>query len=430
MAHQPSYETDDSAVPAAVRIFFKRRLSELTGIVLFLVLIAVGLSLASWSVDDPSLNHALDRAANNWLGYPGAVIADELMQFFGLGVLVLLALPVRWAVGFLSHDGMRRPLTRLFAWAGCALTASAALAALPVPSSWSLVSGLGGNAGDVLLNLLMMVLSLALSPFAARLVAGVVMSGLFLFLGLRALGLTRAQAVETTVAAPGYGRKIAGATAGAFKGLGHVGAALWSRWRELRRAEAQLEHEAGEDDIIRRLAPQHDGATRRSAGSGSGARIEPVFSPQPRRSAPPADDDQDAVSEDDEALVGEGYEEPDESLVEDEPETPAPRVSRSSKPLKPSKRLQKDLQPGFRFGAAEEYQMPPLTLLAEPKRLGKPAELSDEALEQNARMLEGVLDDFGVKGQILKVRPGPVVTLYELEPAPGIKSSPRHQPGG
>ena len=67
--------------------------------------------------------------------------------------------------------------------------------------------------------------------------------------------------------------------------------------------------------------------------------------------------------------------------------------------------------------------MPPLTLLAEPKRLGKPAELSDEALEQNARMLEGVLDDFGVKGQILKVRPGPVVTLYELEPAPGIKSS-------
>jgi S-DNA-T family DNA segregation ATPase FtsK/SpoIIIE len=45
------------------------------------------------------------------------------------------------------------------------------------------------------------------------------------------------------------------------------------------------------------------------------------------------------------------------------------------------------------------------------------------ALEQNARMLEGVLEDFGVKGEIIHVRPGPVVTLYELEPAPGIKSS-------
>ena len=110
MAYQPTFETDDSAVPAAVRIFFKRRLSELAGIVLFLVLIAVGLSLASWSVDDPSLNHALDRAAKNWLGYPGAVVADEMMQFFGLGVLVLLAVPVRWAVGFLSHDGLRRPI--------------------------------------------------------------------------------------------------------------------------------------------------------------------------------------------------------------------------------------------------------------------------------------------------------------------------------
>ena len=46
-----------------------------------------------------------------------------------------------------------------------------------------------------------------------------------------------------------------------------------------------------------------------------------------------------------------------------------------------------------------------------------------DALEQNARLLEGVLDDFGVKGEIIHVRPGPVVTLYELEPAPGIKSS-------
>ncbi len=44
-------------------------------------------------------------------------------------------------------------------------------------------------------------------------------------------------------------------------------------------------------------------------------------------------------------------------------------------------------------------------------------------MQQNARLLEGVLDDFGVKGEIINVRPGPVVTLYELEPAPGIKSA-------
>jgi S-DNA-T family DNA segregation ATPase FtsK/SpoIIIE len=67
--------------------------------------------------------------------------------------------------------------------------------------------------------------------------------------------------------------------------------------------------------------------------------------------------------------------------------------------------------------------LPPLTLLSEPRSLARPAELSADALEQNARMLEGVLEDFGVRGEIIHVRPGPVVTLYELEPAPGIKSS-------
>ena len=67
--------------------------------------------------------------------------------------------------------------------------------------------------------------------------------------------------------------------------------------------------------------------------------------------------------------------------------------------------------------------MPTLSLLAEPKHVGRSEQESDELLEQNARMLESVLDDFGVRGEIINVRPGPVVTLYELEPAPGIKSS-------
>ena len=48
---------------------------------------------------------------------------------------------------------------------------------------------------------------------------------------------------------------------------------------------------------------------------------------------------------------------------------------------------------------------------------------SQDALEENARMLELVLDDYGVKGEIVTVRPGPVVRMYELEPAPGLKAS-------
>ena len=66
--------------------------------------------------------------------------------------------------------------------------------------------------------------------------------------------------------------------------------------------------------------------------------------------------------------------------------------------------------------------MPSIAMLTEPKK-STGTRVSQDALEQNARLLEGVLDDFGVKGEIVNVRPGPVVALYELEPAPGIKSS-------
>jgi S-DNA-T family DNA segregation ATPase FtsK/SpoIIIE len=69
------------------------------------------------------------------------------------------------------------------------------------------------------------------------------------------------------------------------------------------------------------------------------------------------------------------------------------------------------------------FELPPLELLSEPKKQGRLPEFSPEVLAENARRLEGVLEDFGVRGQIINVRPGPVVTLYELEPAPGIKSS-------
>ena len=69
-----------------------------------------------------------------------------------------------------------------------------------------------------------------------------------------------------------------------------------------------------------------------------------------------------------------------------------------------------------------DYEAPSASILTEPKRQPGHA-VSEDALSQNARLLEGVLEDFGVRGEIINVRPGPVVTLYELEPAPGIKSS-------
>jgi S-DNA-T family DNA segregation ATPase FtsK/SpoIIIE len=103
---------------------------------------------------------------------------------------------------------------------------------------------------------------------------------------------------------------------------------------------------------------------------------------------------------------------------------PAPRRERLEKP-KPPPRAAKASQSALRLSGPEgEFQLPLLDLLqAVPQSDGRNTALNPEALEQNARLLEQVLADFGIRGEIVKVRPGPVVTLYELEPAPGIKTS-------
>lgn len=69
------------------------------------------------------------------------------------------------------------------------------------------------------------------------------------------------------------------------------------------------------------------------------------------------------------------------------------------------------------------FKLPPLNILAAPRASGKAPVLSKEALTENAKFLENVLSDFGIHGTIGKIHPGPVVTLYELEPAPGIRTS-------
>ncbi|MEQ6249765.1 DNA translocase FtsK 4TM domain-containing protein [Sulfitobacter sp. HNIBRBA3233] len=117
------------------------------------------------------------------------------------------------------------------------------------------------------------------------------------------------------------------------------------------------------------------------------------------------------------------------------PQAPAPRkpvVADTRKPLvqqpmrrtvQPSKQARAEAQPTLSFEDTHPgFELPPLNLLESPESVPR-LHLSDEALEENARMLETVLDDYGVKGEIVAVRPGPVVTMYELEPAPGLKAS-------
>ncbi|QND54666.1 DNA translocase FtsK (plasmid) [Phyllobacterium sp. 628] len=106
-----------------------------------------------------------------------------------------------------------------------------------------------------------------------------------------------------------------------------------------------------------------------------------------------------------------------DTAVEDKPSRLQVTV-RKEQSLVPTRRLM--AQPVQSYG--ETYERPPLSLLQEPAERTEVV-ITQEALEQNAGLLEAVLEDFGIRGEIIHVRPGPVVTLYEFEPAPGIKSS-------
>ena len=101
----------------------------------------------------------------------------------------------------------------------------------------------------------------------------------------------------------------------------------------------------------------------------------------------------------------------------------SPRVAPPAPRVQPGQRQLREAQGSLLEDENTGFELPPLSLLAAPKQKGASPEHAPERLEEMARKLESVLEDFGVKGDIINVRPGPVVTLFELEPAPGIKSS-------
>ncbi|WP_421789913.1 DNA translocase FtsK 4TM domain-containing protein [Hyphobacterium sp.] len=99
---------------------------------------------------------------------------------------------------------------------------------------------------------------------------------------------------------------------------------------------------------------------------------------------------------------------------------PAVKVAPTRKTRK-SGREAREAQGALPFAESGGFKLPRLDLLTRPK--ARTDAVDADALQQNAELLQGVLEDFGVRGEIGKVRPGPVVTLYEFEPAPGVKSS-------
>jgi DNA segregation ATPase FtsK/SpoIIIE, S-DNA-T family len=529
----------------------RRFAAELSGVALLVVAALTAVALLSWSVRDPSLNHAVDGPVRNWLGSGGAIVADVLIQLFGVAVLALVAPVARWGQLLLMRRRLSDVAARTAAWVLGVFAAAAFASLLPRTDSWPLPAGLGGAVGDGIERLPLVLLG---SSAAAKALA----AAMFGLLGIIALNASMSrnrsrsdtEELEDARSARqpatdddeprndepsraivligalihGSGVAIRGVAGAVRRFRQGVGAEVASKARAMvdnatRDSEPRFAAAAGpqggalrrepsfapretaprlpsSDDAMtpisapvyhrraelaspqapaapppasppapapaaaapaaptmgygaavaalrdaarRRLGlsapepksmPEPQPADLRSAGERAaisalqeaarrrlaGQRAEPALdAPQPQaahRELPPFDDIPAEVA---------SFERPEPPRPQPQAyERQASRVQAPSAAVKPGKREIREAQPDML--GRDAYELPPLSLLNEPKRTNV-VTVSEDALEQNARLLEGVLDDFGVKGEIINVRPGPVVTLYELEPAPGTKSS-------
>ncbi len=368
--------------------FVARRASEAIGI--GLCMIAMVMAWALWGYDpaDPSLNHATSAPVSNPLGRLGANIADLSFQTIGRAVwFLVLVLPV-WGVRLITD--------RMPGWAWLSLSVlppallafAAYLATLRVPpeDSWPYLVGLGGVVGD----------------FALHRLEPVVGSAYGLYMALSALILS-ILAVGISVPEIFHGIQY---LRGRSSRPGRRGKAQANAGRSRRRPGQRGEDEpslagrimGGLAGVFGFLFGSLMALFRRRPGDdrdyGDRSRPKAALRRQKRQSS---------------------HDDPDDL---DEQEPPRPNVAQPGPSFSP---LHEPGESG-ELAPPQHFELPPLKFLGQPKRRDR-YKVDEVEAAAIAKALEKVLDDFGVRGEIVAVKPGPVITLYELEPAPGTRAA-------
>jgi S-DNA-T family DNA segregation ATPase FtsK/SpoIIIE len=340
---------------------------RLVGMGLVLFALALIGALISFDPSDPSFDVATGHATNNMLGAAGAYASDILYRALGDSAFAPPLAITMWGLQLTGGQHIERIAWRSVALVFAVILQAAGLAALPWDSV--LPAGLGGIVG-MLANVLTTKLTEAVAaPWLGLVIAAI------LSLAAWAFGFVAAGIRLKTV--------WSGLNGTADLALG--ASTLMGR------------------SVLRRRAHDHEDEDETWEQELEGDEAEQEVEGEDLETREP-ESDFDAIPE---------------PLL---PREPIEKRVRRTDDRRKKVKLKTQLQPALNLTDGE-YQLPSLGLLTEPPaEAGMPA-FSDDALEENARLLEAVLGDFGVRGRIVAVRPGPVVTLYELEPAAGVKSS-------
>lgn len=359
--------------PDGAGAFVRKRLAEIAGFALVAAGALLAAAMATYAPSDPSLSNANDLRPANILGLPGAIAADLMLQTLGIAAALLPVSLAAWGWRLMRARNLPLWWLRIALLPACVLLAAMALSTWTAPPGWQhpLDLGLGGVVGRLFLAAM---LDLGAdfgrgADMLAMIAAGIAMLA-FVFV----LAITWGEYRTAAIAGAWVARMAAKTTAAFYIATAALVAKL--RRGDPAKARAREKEELKRD----RFEPSLDGS------ADPAPELAPAAPEKPRP-------------------------------------TPAELVERAVvlEKAKPEAK-KKPKQANLDLAVQGEYQAPSIELLAKPKAV-KLIAIDESALAQNARLLEGVLDDYGVKGQIVKVRPGPVVTLYELEPAPGTKAA-------
>lgn len=381
--------------PDPFQAFVARRIVDLTGAVFLLGGLFILLAIASYNQTDPSINTAASSShtIQNWMGASGASIADLLLQTLGLGGLVFGFCGVCWGWAMMQRRSLAPFWLRFACCVFAAVTAAAAFAGMS-SSGWLPQATLGGSGG-------LKILQFSTDMIGGRnifpIMASVWSVFAFAFLCLSfAIGLAEIRWVAAlalnVVTAVSYAIYDAGA---AFIG--------WIRHHT-------------DADYISEEKPR----ARRSL-------IPPRFRNDDEEILLESEEDEEEEEEEEESDEeeyeededGEYEEEDEEEEYEEEEENTRVRVVKTKQSAKTVSTRQKK----FQLFDGGEWELPSVDLLQEVDEDNEALKIDEKALKMNADLLQNVLQDFNVKGEIGDIHPGPVVTLYELEPAPGTKTS-------
>ncbi|GGZ23719.1 DNA translocase FtsK [Asticcacaulis endophyticus] len=364
-------------------------MARLRGAFVMLLGLACLFAFVSFDANDPSLNTASSQSPHNILGGFGAIIADLGLQSLGVAAWPMALFMAYF--GFLrmmetDPDATRNFLRRHSFWSflfGLALAATLAPIHTGNPDP-VLAQSWGGFWGEGIHGLLASLFAFMKLPYG-EIIAAVIFAGLGLWCFNNALRLNGDTYMK-------IGAKVA-------FGIQNFAATIGVKAHD---------PDADFDEPVRKKPKAK--ATKTFIDDTPPFDVTPQTEPMvaTREAAPFEDDDTDMPSYDDYAAPAAA------AAASNEPKL-AIKMPKAPKPVVDER------QSSFEFLKPGNFRLPELNILSKPKP--RATSFDEDALRQNARMLESVLAEFGVKGVIDQIRPGPVVTLYELAPAAGVKGA-------